>query len=84
MLSVENIDNPNKRICKGKTIVVENHVWIGNDVVVLKGVNIGHDSVIGTKSVVSKDVPNNVIAVRNPARVVKEGVNWNKNWLRDE
>ncbi len=63
-----------KRICFGKTIKVSNHVWIGNDVTMLKGVSIGHDSIIGTKSVVTSDVPNNVIAVGNPAWFVKDGI----------
>ncbi|MBQ9100137.1 MAG: hypothetical protein IJY54_01985 [Paludibacteraceae bacterium] len=47
-----------KRICFGKTIKVSDHVWIGNDVTMLKGVSIGHDSIIGTKSVVTVEMKN--------------------------
>lgn len=79
--SIVMADMPDKRICKGKSIFVEDHVWIGNGVTVLKGVRIGHDSIIGTMSVVPADVPSNSVAVGNPARVVKNGVSWNVKWL---
>ncbi len=46
--------------------------WLGAGVVVLPGVTIGDNSVIGAGSVVTKDVPPNVIAVGNPCRVLKE------------
>lgn len=48
-----------------------NNVWIGGNVVVLPGVKIGDNSVIGAGSVVNKDVPANVVAVGNPCRVMK-------------
>lgn len=46
--------------------------WLGAGVVVLPGVTIGDNSVIGAGSVVTKDVPPNVIAVGNPCRVLRE------------
>lgn len=46
--------------------------WLGAGVVVLPGVTIGENSVIGAGSVVTKDVPPNVIAVGNPCRVLRE------------
>ncbi len=48
-----------------------NRVWLGARVVVLKGVTIGDDAVIGAGSVVTKDVPAGGIAVGTPARVVR-------------
>lgn len=66
----------NKRINPGKDIVIGDHVWLGAYVAVLKGVTIGKDSVIGIRSVVTKDIPSGVVAVGVPARVVKEGINW--------
>jgi acetyltransferase-like isoleucine patch superfamily enzyme len=52
-------------------VIIEDHVWIGSYVVVLPGVFIGHHSVIGAGSVVTKDIPANCLAVGNPARVVR-------------
>lgn len=55
-----------------KPITIGNNVWIGGNVVILPGVTIGENSVIGAGSVVTKDIPANVIAVGNPCKVVKE------------
>lgn len=52
-------------------IVIEDNVFIGADVFVLKGVTIGQNSVIGAGAVVTNDVPRNTIAAGNPARVIK-------------
>ncbi|MCO1456928.1 hypothetical protein L0Z10_14020 [Burkholderia multivorans] len=51
-------------------------MWIGSDVRVLKGVAIGAGSVIGTGSVVTRDVPERVVAAGNPARIVRRDVSW--------
>ena len=48
------------------------NVWLGAGVVVLPGVTIGDNSVIGAGSVVNKDIPANVVAVGNPCRVLRE------------
>ena len=53
-------------------ITVGNNVWIGAGVTVLGGVTIGDNTVIGAGSVVTKDIPSNVIAVGVPCRVVRE------------
>ena len=55
-----------------KPIVVGDDVWFGGDVTVLPGVKIGSGSVIGAKSLVTKDIPENVLAFGNPARVVRK------------
>jgi lipopolysaccharide O-acetyltransferase len=57
--------------CNCRTII-EDNVWIGEMVCVLPGVRIGHGSVIGAGSIVTKDIPENCIAVGNPARVIKK------------
>ena len=54
-----------------KPITVGNDVYIGNDVIILPGVNIGNRVVIGAGAVVSKDIPDNSVAVGVPARVIK-------------
>jgi acetyltransferase-like isoleucine patch superfamily enzyme len=57
----------------GKTapVRIENNVWVGDSVIVCKGVTIGENSVVGAGSVVATDIPPNAIAAGNPARVVK-------------
>ena len=52
-------------------ITLGDNVWLGGGVIVLPGVSIGDNSVIGAGSVVTRDVPANVIAVGNPARVLR-------------
>ena len=59
-----------------KPVVIENHVWLGKGVKVMKGVTIGHNSVVGMGSIVTKDIPQHSIAAGNPAKVVKNGVDW--------
>jgi len=53
-------------------ITIGNHVWLGGNTVVCPGVTIGDHSVIGAGSVVTKDIPPGVLAVGNPARVIRE------------
>lgn len=54
-----------------KEIKIGNNVWIGYNALVLKGVTIGDNSVIGAGSVVTKDIPENCIAAGNPAKVIR-------------
>lgn len=51
---------------------IGNDVWIGSNAVILPGVTIGDNSVIGAGSVVTHDIPTNVVAVGNPCRVLRE------------
>ncbi len=60
------------RLEAAKPIVIGNNVWLGGGCIVLAGVTIGDNSVIGAGAVVTKDIPANVVAVGNPARVSKE------------
>ncbi len=46
--------------------------WIGGGVIILPGVKIGHGSVIGAGSIVTRDIPENCVAVGNPCRVIRE------------
>lgn len=66
--------NPVERV-EGKEyalpIVIENNVWIGGGAIICPGVTIGENSCIGAGSVVTKDIPANVVAVGNPCKVIK-------------
>ena len=61
----------NKGLEYAKPIELGDNVWIGGNVVVLPGVKIGSNTVIGAGSVITKDIPSNVVAVGNPCKVIK-------------
>ncbi len=65
-------DERNKGLEFAKPITVGNNVWFGGNVTVLPGVTIGDNAVIGAGSVVSKDIPANVVAIGNPVKIIKE------------
>ena len=73
---------PEKRPLITKPVLIGNNVWIGENVVVLPGVRIGDGCIIGANSVVTKDIPDNSIAVGNPAHVVKQFDFGGKEWRR--
>ena len=65
-------DSRNSGYEYGIPITIGDNVWIGGSTVILPGVTIGNNVVIGAGSVVSKDIPDNKIAVGNPCRVIRE------------
>ena len=66
-----------------KPVTIENNVWLGERVIVNKGVTIGENSVIGAGSIVTKSIPANSVAAGNPARVIKT-INPNRRMLKRE
>ncbi len=54
-----------------RPITIGDNVWLGGGVIVLPGVSIGADTVVGAGAVVTRDLPAGVVAVGNPARVVR-------------
>lgn len=65
-------DSRNSGYEYGLPITIGNNVWIGGNVVILPGIVIGNNAVIGAGSVVTKDIPDNMIAMGNPCRAVRE------------
>ena len=59
-----------------KPVHIGNHVWIGRSAIILKGVTIGDGAIVGAGSVVTRDVPPGCLVAGNPARVIKENVEW--------
>lgn len=68
-----NID-PNSRNSNGKVaeVVIGKNVWLGSSVIVLKGVEIGDNSVVAAGSLVNKSLPSNVVAAGVPAKAIKQ------------
>jgi maltose O-acetyltransferase len=54
-----------------KPITIADNVWLGGGAIILPGISIGENTVVGAGAVVTKDLPANVIAVGNPARVIR-------------
>jgi maltose O-acetyltransferase len=54
-----------------KPIKIGNNVWLGGGVIVLPGVSIGENTIVGAGAVVTKNLPENVVAVGNPARIIR-------------
>lgn len=65
-------DSRNSGYEYGIPVTIGDNVWIGGNTVILPGVTIGNNVVIGAGSVVSKDIPDNMIAVGNPCKVIRE------------
>lgn len=62
---------------RGTEVVIEDHVWVGMNALILKNSRISKNSVVGAHAVVSKKIEEeNCVIAGNPARVVKRGINW--------
>lgn len=70
------IDADGMRLNPAADVALGNHVWVGNRVIILKGASIGDNSIVGSGSVVTKQFPECVAIAGNPAKVVRENVNW--------
>lgn len=64
------MDDP--RVGPAKPVKICDGVWLGYGVIVMKGVTIGENSVIGMNSIVTRDIPANVVATGSPAIVIKQ------------
>ncbi len=71
---------PTERKLFSKPVIIHKNVWIGENVSILSGVEIGENSIIGAGSVVTKNIPMNTIAIGNPARVIKKYNEITKKW----
>ncbi|MBR5668063.1 MAG: sugar O-acetyltransferase [Spirochaetales bacterium] len=65
-------DSRNSGYEYGIDVTIGDNVWIGGNAVIMPGVTIGNNVVIGAGSVVTKDLPDNVIAAGNPCRIIRE------------
>jgi acetyltransferase-like isoleucine patch superfamily enzyme len=78
--SITNLEG--KRINPSKSVRIGNHVWIGSGASCTKGIEITDHCIVGTKSVVTRSIEKSYCVVGgNPARIIKEGVDWQKELL---
>lgn len=73
-------ETPNARCLCCKPVIIEDNVWIGENVVILSGCSIGFGCIIGANSVVTGNIPANSIAVGTPARVIKKFCAETQTW----
>ena len=72
-----------KNVVVSKPVTIGDRVWVAADVKIVQGVTIGENSIIGAGSVVTHDIPANVIAAGNPCRVLRK-ITQEDRWLKDE
>ncbi len=71
-LITNNHDFYDRAVLTVKDIHIKKNVWIGSGAIILPGITIGENSIVGAGSVVTHDVPDNTIVAGNPARIIKE------------
>lgn len=67
-----------ERICKPRDIKIGNHVWLGKEVMLFGGADIGDGSVLGARTVTSGTIGKNVLAAGIPAKVLREDILWSR------
>jgi acetyltransferase-like isoleucine patch superfamily enzyme len=67
-----------ERLNHAGDVIISRHVWVAPHTVILKGVNIGENSIVATGAVVTKSCEPGVIIGGNPAKVIKTGVSWKR------
>lgn len=72
MITDSDWHSDDRRTGNDKPVIIDNNVWLGYGVKVLKGVHIGENTLIGAGSIVTKDIPANVIAAGNPCKIIKQ------------
>ena len=68
---VKNMAGETSYVTNTKPVTIGDNVWIGGNTVIMPGIAIGHNVTIGAASVVTKDIPDNVLAYGNPCKVIK-------------
>lgn len=71
------LDMSGERVNLAADLTIGDHVWIGQQVVVLKGADVGTDSIVGTRALVTgKAFKGNTVIGGSPAKVIRSGVTW--------
>ena len=71
------LNESGKRVNPSKDVNIDDHVWVGEGVTVLKGVSVAKNTILATKAVVTKSFEEEgIVLAGNPAKKVKEHINW--------
>ncbi len=70
-----------ERLNPARSIVIEDRVWLAEDVKIMKGARVGEGAVIGAGALVNKPIAPFCLAVGSPARIVRTGISWDR-WLK--
>jgi acetyltransferase-like isoleucine patch superfamily enzyme len=73
-----------QRLNPAGDVVIEDHVWVAAHAVILKGVNLGRDSVVAAGAVVTRSCGPGSLLAGNPARIVKTGITWKRQRVSKE
>ena len=73
--AIYNLDD-DERLNRAENVIIEDHVWLGNSVVINKGVHVKSGSMVGIGAIVTHDIPSNCVAVGVPAKVVRQNIRW--------
>lgn len=76
------IDVKGEIINPSKPIQIGNYIWVGKDCKILKGVEIGDNSIIGMGSIVTKNIMPKTLNVGIPAKCIKTNISWNRNFIK--
>lgn len=79
----EVLDDNNVPVNFNQEVVIEDHVWLTNNITVLKGVRIGSGALVSAMSLVRKDVPAHALVAGIPAKVLKDNVKWSRDYIFD-
>ncbi len=78
------LSHEGKRINPSKDVILGKHVWVGYGVTILKGTILGDNCIVGTQAVISGNHPQpGCIYAGNPARLVKENINWTYEFIKE-
>lgn len=72
------IDNNGNRINPAASVIVGDHCWIGEGAKIMKGVHLQNDTIVASGAIVTRSFSSNCILAGNPAKVIRENVNWDK------
>ncbi len=79
------VNKDNKRSNYAENISIGEHVWVAAHCVILKGSRIGDNSIVGTRSVVTKSFPQEgVVVAGNPAKIIKKDIHWKRERVYDK
>lgn len=71
-------EETHERLNFAGNVIIGDHVWVAPSTTIMKGVNIGSNTIVGSHTLVTKSIPSNVLCVGMPAKVVKERVTWSR------